>query len=195
MIRVMSEVKSQEDEYDLIKDLCTQIHGLHMSSRFARRDRRLLIEGPLLQQHIVPKIKSSSTYSSIHDDWISCARDLVSSSRNSRLATTLTNWDQLNSQLDDGNINDSISDDLGGIQNRAVEKSSPTHAIQVFVFSDIILFTRATKKRTSDFVRWQLEPKIGVSRILSVTHAAVESRGAMIFMLDLIAATLTLYYF
>lgn len=47
VIKVMTEVKIREDEYNLIKRFSTRIHGLSGSSQLATRDRRLLHSGPL----------------------------------------------------------------------------------------------------------------------------------------------------
>ena len=47
VIKVMTEVKIREDEYNLIKRFSTRIQGLSSSSQLATRDRRLLHSGPL----------------------------------------------------------------------------------------------------------------------------------------------------
>ena len=47
VIKVMTEVKIREDEYNLIKRFSTRIQGLPASSQLATRDRRLLHSGPL----------------------------------------------------------------------------------------------------------------------------------------------------
>jgi len=46
VIKVMTEVKIREDEYNLIKRFSTRIQGLSASSQLATRDRRLLQSGP-----------------------------------------------------------------------------------------------------------------------------------------------------
>ena len=47
VIKVMTEVKIREDEYNLIKRFSKRIQGLSASSQLATRDRRLLHSGPL----------------------------------------------------------------------------------------------------------------------------------------------------
>ena len=47
VIKVMTEVKIREDEYNLIKRFSMRIQGLSSSSQLATRDRRLLHSGPL----------------------------------------------------------------------------------------------------------------------------------------------------
>jgi hypothetical protein len=76
----MSEVKFREDEYDIVKDISTRIHGLPLSAQLARRERRLLAQGTLhrLQSsHHLLKFANSS--------------DVVPN-RNSRLITAINDW-------------------------------------------------------------------------------------------------------
>ena len=47
IIRVLSEVKFREDEYDVIKDIVTRIQGFPSFTQLAKRERRLLIQGAL----------------------------------------------------------------------------------------------------------------------------------------------------
>ncbi|KAF7328884.1 DH domain-containing protein [Mycena venus] len=48
VIKVMTEVKVREDEYDLVKSMSQRIKGLPSSVSLAKRGRRLLCEGQLL---------------------------------------------------------------------------------------------------------------------------------------------------
>ncbi|KAJ7117886.1 hypothetical protein C8R43DRAFT_1112682 [Mycena crocata] len=48
VIKVMTEVKNREDEYDLVKSISKRIKGLPSSVPLARRGRRLLFHGQLL---------------------------------------------------------------------------------------------------------------------------------------------------
>lgn len=47
IIRIMSEVKLREDEYDSVKDIASRIDNLPLSARLAKRERRLLTQGLL----------------------------------------------------------------------------------------------------------------------------------------------------
>lgn len=49
MIRVLQSVKSREQEYSAIKTLATRIQGIPPEFRLARRERRLIAQGPLLR--------------------------------------------------------------------------------------------------------------------------------------------------
>lgn len=52
MIRIMTEVKIREDEYELVKGLSTRIRDLPADLELPRRDRRLIMEGAL--RHVQP---------------------------------------------------------------------------------------------------------------------------------------------
>ncbi|KAJ7207982.1 hypothetical protein GGX14DRAFT_455073 [Mycena pura] len=49
IIKVMTEVKIREDEYDLVKSISQRIKGLPSSASLARRGRRLLCQGQLIR--------------------------------------------------------------------------------------------------------------------------------------------------
>ncbi|KAI0262113.1 hypothetical protein BC834DRAFT_972323 [Gloeopeniophorella convolvens] len=61
MIRVMREVKLQEEEYELVKDRLSRIQGLPQSLQLAHRTRRLLARGRLMREH--PPARSRTTTS------------------------------------------------------------------------------------------------------------------------------------
>jgi hypothetical protein len=46
-LKVMTEVKAREDEYNLLKEFSSRIQGLPTQNHLATRDRRLLHSGPL----------------------------------------------------------------------------------------------------------------------------------------------------
>ncbi|KAI0755830.1 Dbl homology domain-containing protein [Fomes fomentarius] len=54
-VRVMDEVKAREDEYDFVKELASRIDGLSETAPLARRARRLLWYGTLLQTGMPPR--------------------------------------------------------------------------------------------------------------------------------------------
>src|SRR6188768_2573535 len=47
VVRVLTEVKIREDEYNLLKSFTTRLQGLSLSSGLATRQRRLLHSGPI----------------------------------------------------------------------------------------------------------------------------------------------------
>ncbi|THH18555.1 hypothetical protein EW146_g2465 [Bondarzewia mesenterica] len=58
MIHIMREVKIREEEYDLVKDIMSRIHGLPPSVQLARRERRFLARGRLLRAFGSDKLRA-----------------------------------------------------------------------------------------------------------------------------------------
>jgi hypothetical protein len=87
VIKVMTEVKIREDEYNLIKRFSTRIQGLSTSSQLATRDRRLLHSGPLglivSDRGPNPRTKRNSG---------SGNKDTAESKRSSKLAGNIGDW-------------------------------------------------------------------------------------------------------
>ncbi|KAI0739440.1 hypothetical protein C8Q80DRAFT_1198706 [Daedaleopsis nitida] len=61
VIKVMEEVKLREDEYDFVKDLASRINGLSPEVPLARRARRLLWYGYLIQSDAASSALDSAT--------------------------------------------------------------------------------------------------------------------------------------
>ena len=87
VIKVMTEVKIREDEYNLIKRFSTRIQGLSASSQLATRDRRLLHSGPLglvvCDHGPTPRAKRNSG---------SGNKGTGESKRSSKLADSINDW-------------------------------------------------------------------------------------------------------
>ena len=85
VIKVMTEVKIREDEYNLIKRFSARIQGLSSSSQLATRDRRLLHSGPLglvvSDRGPTPRAKRNSGH-----------KNTVESKRSSKLADSICDW-------------------------------------------------------------------------------------------------------
>lgn len=77
----MSEVKFREDEYDVVKDISTRIHGLPSSAQLARRERRLLAQGTFSRLHSAPHLLN-----------LVSTTDAILSNRNSKLMTAVNDW-------------------------------------------------------------------------------------------------------
>ncbi|KAF7361401.1 DH domain-containing protein [Mycena sanguinolenta] len=60
VIKVMTEVKVREDEYDLVKGMSRRIKGLSSSVSLAKRGRRLLCQGQLLRVGADPCVAEST---------------------------------------------------------------------------------------------------------------------------------------
>ena len=86
VIKVMTEVKIREDEYNLIKRFSTRIQGLSASSQLATRDRRLLHSGPLglvVSERGPTRAKRNSG---------SGNKSTAESKRSSKLAGSICDW-------------------------------------------------------------------------------------------------------
>ena len=87
VIKVMTEVKIRENEYNWIKRFSTRIQGLSASSQLATRDRRLLHSGPLglvvSDRGPNPRAKRNSG---------SGNKSTAESKRSSKLADNICDW-------------------------------------------------------------------------------------------------------
>jgi hypothetical protein len=68
IIRVMREVKLQEEEYELVKDRMGHIKGLPTSVQLAHRSRRLLARGRLERENPRGKARAGTTGGELHED-------------------------------------------------------------------------------------------------------------------------------
>ena len=87
VIKVMTEVKIREDEYNLIKRFSTRIQGLSASSQLATRDRRLLYSGPLglVVSDRGPNLRAKRNSGSGN-------KSTTESKRSSKLADSISDW-------------------------------------------------------------------------------------------------------
>ena len=87
VIKVMTEVKIREDEYNLIKRFSTRIQGLSASSQLATRDRRLLHSGPLglVVSDRGPNLRAKRNSGSGN-------KSTTESKRSSKLADSICDW-------------------------------------------------------------------------------------------------------
>ncbi|KAI0273251.1 hypothetical protein BGY98DRAFT_998319 [Russula aff. rugulosa BPL654] len=67
IIRVMREVKLQEEEYELVKDRMEHIKGLPTSVQLAHRSRRLLARGRLERENPRGKTRAATTGGELHE--------------------------------------------------------------------------------------------------------------------------------
>lgn len=67
IIRVMREVKLQEEEYELVKDRLGHIKGLPTSVQLAHRSRRLLARGRLERENPRGKARAAATGGELHE--------------------------------------------------------------------------------------------------------------------------------
>ncbi|KAF8063386.1 hypothetical protein FPV67DRAFT_1782886 [Lyophyllum atratum] len=94
-IRVMTEVKAREDEYDLIQGFAARISGLPPSAQLATRDRRLLYQGTLNLIDVEANEPSAAPGSSRISRYFppGSLRSANTANRTSKLGTALNPWD------------------------------------------------------------------------------------------------------
>lgn len=187
IIRVMSEVKFREDEYDGIKEIVSRIHGL--PTNVVKRERRLLCQGTLrripLPEHppgldpvapaeFVPP-RSSQLISAINDWGMrrhvpgsskstnSTAMSFISLETASCASASLT-FDK--ASIIHPQYHTADTSNCTGTQQRVNALGDTFHA---FIFTDILVLASPSERRTSSgSPSWVLLEDIGLSRILGV---------------------------
>ncbi|KAH9053084.1 hypothetical protein EDB87DRAFT_1691161 [Lactarius vividus] len=86
MIRVMREVKLQEEEYALVKERLGKISGLPTSVQFAHRSRRLLARGRLEREYPRDRVRISTNGGTLRENESS---DQATGVRQSRLISAI----------------------------------------------------------------------------------------------------------
>ncbi|KAJ7485151.1 hypothetical protein B0H11DRAFT_2018302 [Mycena galericulata] len=99
VIQVMTEVKTREDEYDLVKSISHRIKGLPPSVPLARRGRRLLFRGQLLRErpdlhHDTRRPQLPVSEAPLFDDRRKTRGNSDDLKRSSKLADAIHQWDQ-----------------------------------------------------------------------------------------------------
>ncbi|KAG2048650.1 hypothetical protein BDR06DRAFT_1024322 [Suillus hirtellus] len=205
-IRVLSEVKDREDEYEFVKDMFSRI--AHVPSQLPCRDRRLLMHGPVACARVendddLPVMRPSTNMHGFPEPLKSPSPD--SRPRyNERLSNALKGWRgrsgsvqstasttaSLQSFRTAPSSFDFRPEPQAGPRNSPLLRvESPAVDVQLFVFTDLIMMTCATN-RHDDFQRTSANLRIledfGLSRILSVTDET-ERRSSI--SLDLVPLT------
>ncbi|KIM87825.1 hypothetical protein PILCRDRAFT_85662 [Piloderma croceum F 1598] len=204
IIRVLSEVKFREDEYDVVKDIATRIHGLPLSAQLARRERRLLAQGSLhrLQSahHLLnfdstTEVNQSRTPGLVAaiNDW-GMQRDRSGSVKSTSTTTmSFRSYDTASSCSSDSRF-DSHRDILSpphvgqdtshvGLPPSSRDKPRPSQqtAVHAFIFTDLVIFATPIARRESNKCQnWRLLEDIGIARILAVTEGPEVSFGTVV---------------
>jgi hypothetical protein len=181
ILRVMGEVKFREDDYDVLKDIASRLHGLYDSSLLAFRERKLLMQGVLYDNDTTPPRQQSnlSIPPLLHTD----SRE----QRTSKLFTAISEWDLRRQASLKSNASSGISFRTYESSNTLSlkRKSSAPSAmasqprrrpVQVFVFVDIILLaTLDSNEDSAAPATWTLLSEIGLSRLLGIKEEIGET--------------------
>lgn len=157
IIHIMHEVKVREEEYEFVKELSHQIEGLLPSVQLARRERRLLWHGDM-------------TYTRGHNTSLpkGYQSSVLSPPSSNRTGSQRTPAIVLSPCPESPAIN--------GRKSRSSTKTNekPANirpsAVQVSVFTDILLLAEHTVKSSSaaDSYSYRLVHDVGIAKILGV---------------------------
>ncbi|TFY68796.1 hypothetical protein EVJ58_g802 [Rhodofomes roseus] len=188
MIHVMEEVRVREEEYDFVKAIATRILGPDAAAHLAIRERRLLYQGLLHlsssdaalkvePQPVAPTVQVNGrpVHHSIDDE-----QDKAERGR--RLATAIHDWHVKRARSESISSSASSSFSLWSHDSLTsnVTPNTPmsdihppsleatTGAVQVLVFTDMVLLVTPSYDDQSGGTQWQLLSGAGLSRILDV---------------------------
>ncbi|KAK2459452.1 hypothetical protein APHAL10511_008529 [Amanita phalloides] len=201
VVRVMTEVKVREDEYDLLKDLVTRIRGLPPNLQLVTRDRRFLCQGKLYladdgdQYLLLDKAGNQDVPTHTKPTMKERAGNRIS-----RLASAVQAWDSLRGRS--GSIKSTASS-CAGLSIRSdvsqhfskseyvpsCETPPPSEVrkgVHLFVFSDLAILATSVSQDLSK-PTFQVMSGIGLCQIF---HVEIEAdRGedeSVAVVLDLV---------
>lgn len=183
MIKVMTEVKLREDEYEFVKTVIRRIQGL---PDIAGRDRRLLHQGQIF--HVTRRSRMPTASSPQVPD------------RSNRLVTAIHDWDVRRSRAGSfastatGSswevpptptpVSSKIPSRLGASRFADEENETMVH---VFVFSDVLVLASPLTGNDATVPEWSLYEN-GLARVMEFRHV---SGGGLSFISVFDNASLT----
>lgn len=204
IVRVMTEVKVREDEYDFIKDLASNIRGFPPSLQLASRDRRLLCQAQL---SLAPESEQdpSSTPKAGNQELRTPTKPTLkerAGNRMSRLASAVQAWDAIRGRS--GSIKSTTSSCAGFSIRSDVSRdfskgehvpscevpttSEPRKIVHLFILSDLVILATPISQ-DADKPALQLVNGIGLSQVFHAELQVEEEEGcseSIAVLLDLI---------
>lgn len=183
LIKVMTEVKAREDEYDASKRLLARVRGLPAGSGLLCRERRLLHHGPLV------RLPPPDTPMGDQDDGGPPGQ------RNSRLMEAINDWDRRKRAGSNATAG-SYATTVGSYGGRSVTSAksvtelqegrvgSVRSAVYAFVFSDVILLAAPVAGERDV---WILCEDVGVARVVGLDSRADGIMTLTVLPLDVFA--------
>ena len=163
-MHVLHEVKIREEEYEFVKDMSKHIDGLLPSVQLARRERRLLWHGELVY-HPSPKAEAQNRRNS----YAKTTPSALSSSSNSRPGAHRTPTIIVSPCPDSPALDEKQWSKSMGKKAENSTSAQPV-AVQVSVFTDVLLLTEAIGRRDSDGgERFKLLLDVGISKVLDLS--------------------------
>lgn len=171
MFRVMQEVKTREEEYNLIKELTSVIEGLTSPSCLVRRERRLLVRGSCRLLVSKTRARSQRGLNGNRQSLVplDAGNDWDSSKRSGKRRSLLP---MSSPGVDPNNPGDSASPSKTKSSGSESGYDLAFSPIEVLVFSDVVVVVTPTGTD-----RWKLVEKFGTARILNVAENTVVVQG------------------
>ncbi|KAF8621945.1 hypothetical protein AX15_007379 [Amanita polypyramis BW_CC] len=194
IVRVMTEVKLREDEYDLLKDLVNTIRGLPSGLQLATRERRLLCQAQLYllgeDDKDAPLDGAQKAGNQDATTQVKPPFKEKSGNRMSRLASAVQAWDSLRGRT--GSIKSTTSSCAGFsihsdvsqnfskaghdteyvLPHEATTTSGARKPIQLFILSDMAILAKSIPEEPGSKLILQLVNGIGLSQVF---HAELEA--------------------
>ena len=159
LIKVMTEVKAREDEYEAAKRLLERVRGLPAGSGLLRRERRLLRHGPLVRVPVSDGAANDGEQPG---------------QRTSRFMEAINDWDR---RKHAGSTPSNVTTGSYGSYNPSIitdgQAADPTRpapcstrtSVYAFAFSDVILLATPIAGERD---LWMLCEDVGVARVVDV---------------------------
>ncbi|KAJ7074635.1 hypothetical protein C8F01DRAFT_1101271 [Mycena amicta] len=191
-IQIMTEVKVREDDYDVVKNISERIRGLPC---IAKRGLRLLHQGQLLR--LGP---ADDRYHENAPKRAEKAADPLRQRRD-RSGSLASSTASSSSDAPDAPLSPRFFDRRSSIpklkapespmlhERRVVDTHSSSQPVQVFVFTDLIVFASASRRKSrhaSAAEEWTLLENRGVVKLLGVTQPDDQSDPNPVFALEVI---------
>lgn len=183
IIRVLSEVKFREDEYDIVKDISTRIQGLPPCAQLAKRERRLLTQGTLhcMIARLRKEPSSASHSSAVPNCNSKFATAINSLSPQRGRSGPIRSGDVTTRFYETPFTSPAVNFNKASLQREkprlspspkpSSQELSRTMVVHVFVFNDlIVLATPITRMSSNKCQNWRLLEDVGIARILTVTR-------------------------
>jgi len=181
---VLTEVKVREEEYEMIKMISSQIHGLSTEVQLATRERRLLHQGTLFLVDVDDNSTTTATQRPGISQYFSpgtmhladtCSNIASTPDRSSRLANAINRWDAKRSKSES-----TSSASTGVVSLESVSSSDPpTTPSSPFLSSFRLTMStgRLNKNNAKDSNKKTLIPKLSKSKIRASPNPARPRTG------------------
>ena len=168
-LRVMREVKSREEEYNLVKGLALAIEGLGSPSSLARRERRLLVRGSC--RLLISRSQARSQRNSNGNGLSLVPLDVINKGDGTKRSEKRRSLLAVSPDVSTNTFASSASPKSPSGGSGSGPDLSFLSA-EVFVFSDVMVVATPAGEG-----RWKPVERLGMARILNVAETIVTVQG------------------